>query len=57
MILTLGSEAHGVSKDLFALSTLKVQIPGSGLVESLNVSVATSLFLGEFYRQHMRQKC
>lgn len=57
MILTLGSEANGVSKDLLSLSHLKVQIPGSGQVESLNVSVATSLFLGEFYRQHMVKKC
>jgi TrmH RNA methyltransferase len=57
MILTLGSEANGVSKDLLSLSHLKVQIPGTGQVESLNVSVATSLFLGEFYRQHMGKKC
>jgi len=26
-------------------------IPGTGLVESLNVSVATGLFLGEYWRQ------
>ena len=52
MILTMGSEASGVSKELLALSTQKIQIPGTGLVESLNVSVATSLCLGEYYRQH-----
>ncbi|MBM3207611.1 MAG: tRNA/rRNA methyltransferase [Chlamydiae bacterium] len=57
MVLALGSEANGVSKDILSFSSMKVQIPGSGLVESLNVSVATSLFLGEFYRQHVRQAC
>lgn len=52
MILAMGAEATGVSKEVLALSTKKIQIPGTGLVESLNVSVATSLCLGEYFRQN-----
>ncbi len=51
-ILAFGSEAEGMSKELLNLTTQKLQIPGTGFVESLNVSVATSLCLGEYTRQH-----
>lgn len=51
-IVAFGSEANGMSKDLLNLTTQNVQIPGTGFVESLNVSVATSLCLGEYIRQH-----
>lgn len=51
-ILAFGSEADGMSKELLKLTTQKLQIPGTGLIESLNVSVATSLCLGEYSRQH-----
>lgn len=54
MILAMGSEAFGVSKLISSLSSKNIQIPGTGHVESLNVSVATSLCLGEFFRQHPR---
>ena len=57
MILAMGSEAEGVSKEVLSLSSKKIQIPGSGLVESLNVSVATSLCLGEYFRQHGGLSC
>lgn len=50
-IIALGSESCGISKDFESLAQSKIQIPGSGMVESLNVSVATSLCLGEYYRQ------
>ncbi len=51
-IIAMGSEAEGVSKQLFSAASMKIQIPGTGLVESLNVSVATSLCLGEYYRSY-----
>ena len=54
-ILAIGSESHGISKEFLSLSSTHIQIPGSGLVESLNVSVATSLCIGEYSRQHPRQ--
>lgn len=57
MVLAMGAEATGVSKEILALSTKKIQIPGTGLVESLNVSVATSLCLGEYFRQNRATIC
>jgi TrmH RNA methyltransferase len=51
-VIIMGSETSGVSETLFSLAPNKVQIPGTGDVESLNVSVATSLCIGEYARQH-----
>lgn len=51
-VVAMGSETHGISKAFMSLAMNHVQIPGSGLVESLNVSVATSLCIGEYSRQH-----
>jgi tRNA G18 (ribose-2'-O)-methylase SpoU len=33
------------------MGDLPIKIPGTGAVESLNVSVATALILGEWWRQ------
>lgn len=52
-ILAFGSESDGMSKQLKPLIVQNLQIPGTGLIESLNVSVATSLCVGEYARQHM----
>jgi len=52
-ILILGSESRGMSPALLNLAAANLQIPGTGYVESLNVSVATSLCLGEYARQHL----
>ncbi len=49
-VIIMGHESDGVSKDLFSLASEKIQIPGTGFVESLNVSVATALCLSEFSR-------
>jgi TrmH RNA methyltransferase len=51
-VFIIGAETSGVSDALFSLVPNKIQIPGTGEVESLNVSVATSLCMGEYYRQH-----
>ncbi len=51
-IIVMGSESDGVSKNLFQLAESKIQIPGTGHVESLNVAIATSLCISEFARQH-----
>lgn len=51
-ILAFGSEADGMSEALLNLTTQKIQIPGTGFVESLNVSVATSICIGEYTRQY-----
>jgi RNA methyltransferase, TrmH family len=51
-ILALGSESDGVGKEVLSLAAGRIQIPGTGIVESLNVSVAASLCLNEYSRQH-----
>ncbi|HRD55953.1 MAG TPA: TrmH family RNA methyltransferase [Parachlamydiaceae bacterium] len=50
-VLVMGSESEGVQKKLFEYIKESLLIPGTCLVESLNVSVASALFLGEYYRQ------
>ena len=51
-IIAMGAESTGVGKSVLAIVNSKIQIPGSGLIESLNVSVAASLCMGEYCRQH-----
>jgi TrmH RNA methyltransferase len=51
-VLGLGSEAEGVSRAVDALADLRVRISGTGAVESLNVSVACGVALGEIWRRH-----
>lgn len=55
-IVIMGSESEGIKPALLKSAKETLMIPGSGLVESLNVSVATGLFLGEYYRQ-VHVKC
>jgi RNA methyltransferase, TrmH family len=55
-VIIMGSESFGVSPVLKAFTTHSVQIPGTGHVESLNVSVATALCLSEYARQHQGPK-
>lgn len=51
MIFVLGQEADGISKDVMQLLDESLIIPGTGNVESLNVSVAGGIFLSEYARQ------
>lgn len=51
-VLVIGQERDGLSDAVFANSDLRVAINGTGQVESLNVSVATGILLGEWYRQN-----
>ena len=51
-LLIMGAESEGITKPLLQLAKQTLTIPGTGLVESLNVSVATGLLLGEYWRQH-----
>lgn len=51
-ILVLGGESEGIGKDLLKLAPHLVSIPGTGEVESLNVSAAASILIGEYARQH-----
>jgi TrmH family RNA methyltransferase len=44
-VLVLGNESHGVSPTSLALADIKVNIPISNKVDSLNVAVAASIFM------------
>ncbi len=47
--LVLGNEEHGLAPEVAAACTRLVTIPGSGAVESLNVSVAAAILLWELF--------
>lgn len=49
-ILVMGNEGNGISDDLLPFITDPVTIPKFGKGESLNVAMATSIFLSEFSR-------
>ena len=49
--LIMGSESHGLRKELIDKSDEIISIPGFGSAESLNVAVATSVILSEFKRR------
>ena len=51
-VVLLGSESGGLSEALAAEADRIVAVPGTGLVESLNVACAAAVVLGEFRRQH-----
>ena len=54
MVLLMGAEQAGVDAALTQASALKLLIPGTGAVESLNVASATSVLLSEWRRQLMQ---
>ena len=50
-ILVLGGEGEGVSRPIDAIADLRLRIPGTNAVESLNVSVACGIVLSEAWRR------
>jgi TrmH RNA methyltransferase len=52
VVLMLGSETNGLSTQCLREADKRVAIPGTGNVESLNVSCAATAILGEFWRTH-----
>lgn len=54
LVLLMGAEQSGVDATLAKASTLRLLIPGSGAVESLNVASAASVLLSEWRRQQQR---
>ena len=50
-VIILGAEVSGVSNQLHALSDSALHIPGTGEMESLNVSVAAGILMAECIRQ------
>lgn len=51
MMLILGSEEKGISKDCIKMSDELVKIPLKGTIESLNVSVSAGIIIYEVVRQ------
>tara|TARA_R110002050_G_scaffold129000_1_gene250412 strand:+ start:11516 stop:12253 length:738 start_codon:yes stop_codon:yes gene_type:complete len=49
-LLVMGSESHGISKEIEIELTQTVTIPRMGFAESLNVAVATGIILWEWKR-------
>ncbi len=49
-LLLFGEERRGLSKDIMAQANHIITLPGSGSVESLNVSCACAVTLSEFWR-------
>ncbi len=48
-LVVLGNEEYGLTKAVKEACTLLVRIPGTGLMESLNVAQAATLFMHELY--------
>ncbi|NDC52841.1 MAG: RNA methyltransferase [Planctomycetia bacterium] len=51
LVLVMGSEGEGMSRGIAKACDRLVQIPGTGVVESLNVSVACGIVLAEVRRR------
>lgn len=54
LVLVMGAEQLGVAEDMANAAAVKLGIPGSGKVESLNVASATAVCLGEWLRQRQQ---
>jgi TrmH family RNA methyltransferase len=50
-ILVIGSESHGIRKDVFEVISDKITIPGGGKAESLNAAVACSILLSKWFQR------
>ncbi len=51
-VILVGSERHGLPRQLRHRANRTLAIPGTGHVESLNVATAATLLLAEHWRQH-----
>ncbi len=52
LALILGAEGEGMSNELIHSADVRLTVPGSGAVESLNVSASAAVLFAEFWRQH-----
>lgn len=56
LALVMGSEAFGVNPQWLAEADIRLQIPMGGIVDSLNLSVATAVVVFEAVRQRGKEK-
>jgi TrmH RNA methyltransferase len=54
LVLVFGAEGEGMSNAMIDAAELRLTIPGSGVIESLNVAASVAVLLGEYWRQHRR---
>lgn len=52
-VIVMGEEKFGVSKEVMKLCATTINIDGTGNVESLNVSVASSIILAQYWQQKL----
>ncbi len=55
LVIVIGNEANGVSKQVVQLSDYLVKIPIVGFAESLNVGIASGILMYEVVRQRMKR--
>ena len=53
-VFVLGAESEGMQRALIDVCTMRVNIPGTGKVESLNIANAVGVLLSEHWRRHAR---
>jgi len=51
LVIVFGAEGEGMSDAMIAAADLRLTIPGSGAIESLNVAASVAVALGEWWRQ------
>ena len=51
LVYVIGAEGEGMIAELAAACDLRLSIPGTGAVESLNVAAATAVLLAQWKRQ------
>jgi TrmH RNA methyltransferase len=56
LAVILGNESRGLSQEAKKSAAGMITIPGTGAVQSLNVSVAAALVAGEYFRQHQTSR-
>jgi len=56
LVMILGSEEKGISRELLGLSDELVSIPITGIIGSLNVSVSAGIILYEVVRQRGKKQ-
>ncbi len=54
LVLVFGAEGEGMDEALAAAADLRLTIPGSGTVESLNIAASAAIAFGEHWRRHAR---
>ncbi|MEZ5460809.1 MAG: TrmH family RNA methyltransferase [Dokdonella sp.] len=50
-VIVFGAEGEGMRAELIDAADQRLSIPGSGLVDSLNIAASAAVVLGEYWRQ------